>query len=134
MSSSSTPPPDLGPAGRALWTAIKADLADDWCLDAREDHDLAGACRCADELQALREVVDRDGVCVTGSRGQVVTHPALVESRQLRLTQLRLLGAIEMTDPAEAKRAATPAQRQARAAANVRWQRRPASKGYTNGT
>lgn len=114
-------PGDLKAAGKALWKSILADLSEGWELDARELHFLARACRCADELAALEKAVDRDGFTVEGSRGQTTVHPALGEARQLRLVQLRLLGAIEMVDPRAAARAATPKQARARDAANVRW-------------
>jgi hypothetical protein len=93
-----------------------------WELDARELHLLERACRCADDLAALEAVVDTDGATVKGSRGQTVVHPALSEARQLRLTQARLLGSLELADPAE--RSATPAQARARKAAGARWTER----------
>lgn len=117
---SSPTPARLGAPGAALWSSILGDLPPDWDLDARELHLLGRACRCADELALLEAAVDADGATTTGSRGQVVAHPALAESRQLRLAQLRLLSAIEMVDP-QAEKAATPAQLRARRAAQSRW-------------
>ena len=114
-------PRGLGPAGQELWTQVLDDLEEGWELDARELHLLARACRCADEIVALDTAVDRDGHAISGSRGQTVVHPALAEARQLRLTQLRLLSAIEMSDPASTARSATPAQQRARRAAESRW-------------
>jgi len=119
-------PKGLGAAGSELWTAIIDDLSDDWTLDARERQFLERACRCADELLALQDAVDSDGVIALGSRGQAVAHPALSEARQLRLVLLRLLSALEMTDPLAAQRAATPAQARARKAAEARWAQRAA--------
>ena len=121
------PPKGLGEAGKGLWRSILGDLGPSWELDARELHLLGRACRCADELEALEAAVDRDGATVEGSKGQTVAHPALSEARQLRLVQLRLLGALELLDPVEAKRSATPAQAQARKAAEARWARRRAA-------
>ena len=123
------PPSGLDKAGKALWRSIHADLDRGWELDARELHLLARAGRCADELAAHDAAVDRDGPTTTGSRGQPVIRPALAEARQLRLVQLRLLGAIEMVDPQAAIRSATPAQAQARKAAQARWRRREAADG-----
>jgi phage terminase small subunit len=114
-------PEGLGRAGEALWKSILSDLDEGWELDARELHLLERACRIADELSDLEAAVDRDGATVAGSRGQTVVHPALAEARQLRLAQLRLLSAIEMVDPAEKRRAATPAIARARRAAESRW-------------
>lgn len=114
-------PAGLKAPGKALWKAILADLDPGWELDARELHFLTRACRCADELAELEKAIDKDGPTVTGSRGQLVINPALSEARQLRLAQLRLLGAIELVDPQAALRAATPAQQRARKAATTRW-------------
>lgn len=113
-------PAGLGPAGAELWAAVVGDLDADWEMDAREEHLLARACRCADDLAALEAAVDRDGATVEGSRGQTVVHPALSEARQLRLAQMRLLGELELTDPT-AGRSATPARVRARRAAEARW-------------
>ena len=114
-------PAALAKPGKALWRSILGDLDPGWELDARELHLLERACRCADELVLLEAQVDSAGATVTGSRGQVVVNPALAEARQLRLAQLRLLGAIELVDPQAATRAATPAQARARRAAGARW-------------
>jgi hypothetical protein len=126
-------PAGLTAPGRALWAAIVGDLDAGWELDARELHLLERACRCADELAKLEAAVDRDGVTAEGSRGQVIVHPALSESRQLRLVQARLLGAIELADPKAGHRSSTPAQARARKAAESRWaghhERRAASHG-----
>jgi P27 family predicted phage terminase small subunit len=114
-------PKTLGEAGKALWRAILADLPNNWQLDARELHVLERACQCADDLVVLDAAVERDGATVKGSRGQPTVHPALSEARQLRLVQLRLLSTLEMSDPQEAIRNATPAQSRARKAAEARW-------------
>jgi P27 family predicted phage terminase small subunit len=115
------PPPSLGKAGAELWRSIVRDLADGWELDSRELALLERACRCSDELVRLEAAIDADGITTDGSKGQVRVHPALVEARQLRLTQLRLLGSLELSDPAESVRSATAAQQQARRAAQIRW-------------
>lgn len=117
----------LGPAGTALVQSIVDDLQDGWELDARELHLLQRAGRVEDELAMLQDVVDREGVVIAGSRGQTIAHPALSESRQLRLVQLRLLKNLELVDPDQRDRSASPKQRQARAAAHVRWGKRPAT-------
>lgn len=122
-------PAGLKDAGTALWRSITGDLDDDWELDARELHLLERACRCADDLQALEAQVDQDGATAKGSRGQTVVHPALAEARQLRLVQLRLLSALELVDPVEKRRAATPAIARARRAAEARWSDRRSAHG-----
>jgi hypothetical protein len=113
-------PKALGAAGKALWKAVLADVPAGWDLDARELHLLEGACRCADELVLLDELVDRDGPVTAGSKGQLRVHPALGEARALRLAQLRLLGAIQLQPPTEQ----SAGTRQAKKAANARWNRR----------
>ena len=125
-------PAGLGKDGKALWKAVLADLDPEWELDARELHFLSRACRSADELARLQQKIDEDGITTEGSRGQTIVHPALSEARQLRLVQMRLLAAIELTDPKAGIRAATPAQARARNAANVRWslhEKREARRG-----
>jgi phage terminase small subunit len=115
------PPASLDKAGTELWKSIVGDIAEGWELDSRELALLERACRCSDELVRLEAAIDADGVTTGGSKGQVRVHPALVEARQLRLTQLRLLGSLELSDPAESVRSPTASQKRARRAAEVRW-------------
>lgn len=114
-------PKGLKPAGKALWKAIIDGLEPGWGLDSRELHSLERACRCEDDMRALEKVIDRDGPMAAGSKGQAVVHPAVLECRQLRLTQLRLLSALELEDPAATGSRATPASKRARRAAEARW-------------
>ena len=90
-------------------------------MDARELHLLERACRVEDELRELERVVDADGLMSTGSTGQPTIHPALAEARQLRLVQQRLLGSIELCNPADGTRDAGSAH--GGAAARARWQK-----------
>ena len=110
------PPSSLGASGKRLWSAIYADLEDDWTLDAREVDLLGRACAAADGLTDLEAVLKRDGVTVA-ARGGVALHPAVAEIRQQRALILRLLGAIELSDP---KGGSLSSQR-ARKAAESRW-------------
>lgn len=77
-------------------------------------------------MRALETVVDKDGSTSTGSKGQIVVHPAILECRQLRLTQLRLLSSLEMEDPEARHSRGTPASKRARRAAEARYGRRAA--------
>jgi phage terminase small subunit len=115
------PPAGLGDAGRALWRRIHGDLAEGWELDERETYLLEQACLIADQVAALDAAVAREGVTVAGSMGQSRVHPAVQESRQLRLAQSRLLKSIELVDPVEVKKRMSPTSRRASEAANVRW-------------
>ncbi len=116
-------PVGLGADGEALWSRIVADLDDSWELDERELALLEEAAKTADELAVLGEALDREGMTVTGSRGQVVLHPAVGEIRQMRTLLLRLLGALELADPVEALKSATPEQARKRRAATSKWAR-----------
>jgi hypothetical protein len=113
------PPSGLDAAGKRLWKSILADVGAGWRLDARELHLLERACRVEDELRLLEAAIDRDGPMTTGSRGQPTIHPALIEARQLRLVQQRLLGGIELCDPRQGTRTASSAH--AGRAARSRW-------------
>jgi hypothetical protein len=85
---------------------------------------LLECCRTLDDLEALAEVLERDGVTVKGSTGQTRTHPALGEIRQHRLALGKLLSLLELPDP-EGETLPSYVQAQARAAgrrgANSRW-------------
>lgn len=116
-------PAGLGPDGESLWGRIISDLDEGWELTERELHLLTEACRTADDLAALDESIATEGRTVEGSRGQPVVHPAIAEVRQLRALQLRLLGSLELADPVESLRSATPEQARKRKAASARWAR-----------
>lgn len=112
-------------AGKALWKALHAELDDSAEFDARELALIEPACRCADEIAKLEEVLATDGVTTTGSKGQVVVHPALSEVRQARLALLRLLSPLEFGDAAVQLALGTSvssiASVRARKAARARW-------------
>lgn len=116
-------PAGLGPDGEALWGRIISDLDEGWELTERELHLLTEACRTADDLAALDLSIATEGRTVEGSRGQPVVHPAIAEVRQLRALQLRLLGALELADPVESLKSATPEQARKRKAASAKWAR-----------
>ena len=107
-------------AGESLRAALLAELPPGMEFDSRELALLDRACSCADMIEALDRVVAEEGPTTTGSRGQTVVHPALMEARQQKLVMLRLLRAIEL--PVEADE--SPSARRARRAATARWERR----------
>lgn len=115
------PPDGLDKAGRALWRRIIRGLDPAWELDARELILLEKAALIADRMTVLDAAVDEAGALATGSRGQVVVHPAIAESRQLQLVQLRLLSSLEMADPATVRAREPIRSQRARTAANARW-------------
>lgn len=85
------PPSELKTSGRALWRAV----LDDYELDAHEVTILREACRTADSLDALQNLLDAEGYMGETSQGPRV-HPALVEARQQRLAFARLLTALRI--------------------------------------
>lgn len=114
-------PEGLGAAGADLWQKIVAELEDGWRFDERELYLLQQAAHNADMIADLEAAVEADGVTATGSRGQPVVNPAITEIRQLDLAQIRLLGALELTDPdGSVPKSATPHQKRTMAAAERR--------------
>lgn len=113
-------PDGLDTAGRDLWTAITSDIDQDFELDHRELAILERACRQADDVARCEQVVERDGPEATGSAGQPIVSPYLVEARQGRATVSRLLASIKLpeeTDLSERSNAG-------RALAGQRWKNR----------
>lgn len=87
-------PRGTGPSGRALWR----DVTERFDLDQNELVILREAVRTVDQLDALAAIVDRDGV-LEPATGRA--HPALVESRQLRLALARLIATLRLPDEAD---------------------------------
>jgi len=114
-----TTPATLEEAGTKLWDRIIADLPEHWELDERELHLLESACHVRDQIAKLDALVAEDGMVVVGSRGAQQVHPGLAEARQLRGVEMRLLRALQLTNPADA----SPTTKKAQRAANARWNR-----------
>jgi hypothetical protein len=74
-----------------LWRAVLADFD----LEEHESSLLLQACRTADALDALQELLDTEGPMSETSQGPRV-HPALVELRQQRIALARLLAALRI--------------------------------------
>ena len=115
-------PAGLKVSGKALFKALSTDLADGFTFDQRELHLLREACLVADHLADLEAVLAAEGMTSTGSAGQTVAHPALVESRQQRLVLVRLLASLEFGDAAAGGESLN--SRRASHAAQSRWTRR----------
>ena len=109
-------PSNLGDAGARLWDEMTPGLR----FDSRELEHLALACHQADHLADLEAVVASEGVTSTGSTGQPVVHPAVVEARHARIAISRLLGEIFIPSAAGGK----ASQRRAKKAADSRWRQR----------
>ena len=115
-------PAGLKARGRALWKALSSDLTAGFAFDSRELHLLNEACLVADHVADLETVLSKEGMTSTGSAGQTVAHPALVESRQQRLVLVRLLASLEFGDAAAGGESLN--SRRASHAAESRWTRR----------
>lgn len=81
------PPAGTGSSGAALWT----DVLSRYELDVHEVTLLREAVRTVDQLDTLAGVIARDGAVLAAK-----VHPALVESRQLRIALARLLAALRL--------------------------------------
>ena len=88
--------------------------------DAKEVALLATARQLVDHLDALEQVIAKDGALLTSSTGVVRVHPAVVEHRQLAATVPRVLAAIIVGD-STAGTGKHPAKVRA---ARARWDRR----------
>lgn len=124
-------PKGLGTAGKRLRKSILADLPNDWELDHREIELLELAARQADDLALLERAIKKEGAISTGSTGQTIVHPAILEARQARLAISRLVGLIELPDGEE--RPATAATTRGRKAAQARWGRQDRMEAMRNG-
>lgn len=117
-------PAGTGPSGRKLWAALVAD----YVFDEHEMALLREAVRTVDMLDKLHDVVTRDGIMVVITREGIVVdsklHPALVESRQLKIALARLLAALRLPDGTEGD--STQGRRQRRAGARGVYGRKPA--------
>jgi hypothetical protein len=74
--------------------AFAAAVRDEFDLGTDKLELLFESERVLDQLDALHAVLDRDGLTVEGSAGQVVLHPAVSEARQARVVLVRLLGSL----------------------------------------
>lgn len=82
-------PPGLRASGGRLWRETTRALE----LDEHERLLLLEACRTADTLDALADVISREGAMRGGE-----PHPALIESRQQRLALARLIASLRLPD------------------------------------
>jgi len=92
-----SPPKGTAVSGRALWR----DVLGKYELEEHEMALLREAVRTVDDLDALTEVVAREGVTL-GAK----VHPALVEARQLRIALARLIAALRLPSGDEDDQAA----------------------------
>lgn len=105
-------PKGLGTQGRALW----ADVVDAYDLDQHEVALLTAACRTADRLEDIADVLaQQTSLTTTNARGDLVAHPLLVEQRQQGISLSRLLASLRL--PTGETEAGEPVRPQRRGAA-----------------
>lgn len=87
-----TPPKGLESAGKRLWRSI----ADDYELDVHEEALLLQAARTVDRLDAIAEALVGAPLTAKNFKGDPVTNPLLVETRQQSQTLARLLASLRL--------------------------------------
>jgi hypothetical protein len=105
-----------------VWRDFHAELPDGWGFEPRELQALEAAARLHDRLDQLDAAIDKHGVTVAGSTGQLTVNPALAEFRQCAAAVSKLLGELEIPSGEEGK-PETAATKRGRRAAQVRWSR-----------
>lgn len=86
------PPSGTSASGRRLWT----DVLDKYELEEHELALLREMTRTVDLLDALAARVAEDGLMVPGPGLMPRVHPAIVESRQLRIALARLSASLRL--------------------------------------
>ena len=116
-------PADLGPAGKALWTAHTTWSYADVVVELRPDElaTLALAARTADTVDELEAAMEGEPPSVEGSRGQLIVHPLLVEIRMQRQALAALLARVNLPDGLDGGWEGLTASQRARKAARARW-------------
>lgn len=91
-------PAGLKTSGRKLWRGVVEafGLRDDELVL------LGAACRLADEITALEEMIGKSTAMIIGSKQQLRVNPLYGEARQHRLALGRLLAQLGLADAGEA--------------------------------
>jgi len=123
MTARPRPPSTLGRAGAALWRRLTAPPAAGQSLvwSPGELVVLEQACRTADDVASLERLLKRDGLLVTGSKGQSKLSGVPAELRLQRAALTRLVRQLEVSDSAAEEGPRSAASRRAQAAAQARW-------------
>lgn len=101
------PPAELRKAGRALWRAVTSAYE----LEEHERGLLLEMARSVDQLDRLAAVVAAEGEMIADRFGEPKIHPALVESRQLRIAYARLSAALRLPAGDEGEQLRRPQRR-----------------------
>ena len=99
--------------------AFRARVEAEYELGPDELELLTEAGRMLNLLEALHEAVEEDGPLIRDAKGNLTTHPAAVEARQVRESLRKTLHALGIPDEA----GENVRTRSARAAADRRWRR-----------
>lgn len=84
-------PAGLKASGKALWDSVIGEYE----LDVHEQQLLLQAARTVDRLDLLAKAAEQSAL-VTNYKGDPVTNPAIVESRQQSLALARLLASLRL--------------------------------------
>ncbi|CAM3108588.1 hypothetical protein BST27_18575 [Mycobacterium intermedium] len=117
MSIGPRPPAGLQIRGKALWR----DVVSTYVLDPAELALLVELCCTVDEIDRLTCALSAQEMVVTGSTGQPKANPLLAELREHRKVSERLAAALALPIPGES--AGRRRSRQAKSAAQTRWNR-----------
>jgi P27 family predicted phage terminase small subunit len=85
-------PAHLAAATQKWWTQVMADFE----LEPHHVRLLALACEAFDRAGQARDIIARDGICVTTGDGGVKAHPAVGIERDARLAFARLLRELDL--------------------------------------
>jgi hypothetical protein len=91
VSSIPRPPKGARPSGRRLWAAVQRDFE----LGEHESALLVALTRQVDRLAALEELIEAEGLVVTG-HGTCKIHPAVVEARQTAIAIARISACLRL--------------------------------------
>lgn len=114
---------DLGPSGARLVENITSEF--DFSSEPAKQALLLRAARTTDRIAQLEEAAAQSPLMVKGSQGQQVISPLIAEARAQTSLLDRLLKSLGLPDSDESTAAkAEQRQRQARKAAQTRWENR----------
>ena len=112
-------PAGIGPRGSAFWIDVQTDLE----FDARETDLLIEVCRTLDTIDSLATAIERDGVMINGSQGQIVLNSAVAELRQQQASYARLVTQLNLDGADASEGMKSPRAASASATAKRRWSR-----------
>ena len=117
-----------------MWTRLTAPPGPDQQIEfsSAERVTLELACRQADDIARLEELLEADGSMTVGSKGQPKLSSVPAELRLQRAALARLVALLAIPDEGE-QHGLSPASRNARHAARVRHSRDAAKRGARRG-